>query len=236
MGPLAAPNPGARARAPWLAVLGSVTGALVSCGPAAPSQRETVVPLAEVTPPETRKPTAPVVAEAAVPRPEVPLAPPQETIVRHVDEGDDVSSGVVGGVPGGVMGGVPGGVMGGVPGGVMGGVPGGVVGGVPGGVVGGVLAGAPPSPKASLAGSSAWNCAFPPEADAAKVDSAVVTLVVTVSATGKAIKVMVMQDPGNGFGRAARDCALTRTYKPALDDQGKPIEASTPAIRVKFTR
>ncbi len=126
---------------------------------------------------------------------------------------------------------VTGGVMGGVPGGVMGGVPGGV-----GGVLGGALPSPPPSPKAALAGSSAWTCPFPPEADAAKVDSAVVTLVVTVSATGKPIKVMVVQDPGSGFGRAARSCALARTYKPAVDDQGKPIESSTPPIRVRFTR
>lgn len=219
------------------ALVGSAL-AFAACAPS-PARRETVVRIAE-PPPREDAPPEPA-PERAPPRRAAVDAPPPMPVEEGVEDLSDesyVTGGVVGGIPAGVPGGVPGGVVvpGGVPGGVVGGVPGGVPWGVPGGVVGGVASGPPPSPKASLMGSSAWTCAFPPEADAAKVDSAVVTLIVVVSAAGAPLKVAVIQDPGNGFGRAARDCALARTYKAAVDDQGKPIAASTPPIKVRFSR
>jgi protein TonB len=117
--------------------------------------------------------------------------------------------------------------------------------GVPGGVAGGVVGPSAPqrapdpsdkSAPASLAGSSSWNCAFPPEADAEGVDQASVTLQVSVNAEGKATAATILSDPGHGFGRAARQCALTRSYKPALDAEGKPAAGKTPPIRVRFSR
>ncbi|MDC3958008.1 hypothetical protein KEG38_29395 [Polyangium jinanense] len=101
----------------------------------------------------------------------------------------------------------------------------------------------PPAPEGpdlskppGLAGSSAWDCPFPPEADAEQIDQAVVSIVITVRADGTPQSVNVMSDPGYGFGRAARLCALSRRYTPALDRAGTPRVAATPPIRVRFTR
>lgn len=101
-------------------------------------------------------------------------------------------------------------------------------------------AGPPPGPDLSrpptIAGGTSWNCPFPPEADAAQVDQAVVTVVVTVRPDGSPQSVQVVSDPGNGFGRAARTCALGRRYQTGLDRAGQPTTAATPPIRVRFTR
>jgi protein TonB len=98
----------------------------------------------------------------------------------------------------------------------------------------------PPGPDLSrpptLAGSSSWNCPFPPEADAAQIDQAVAVVVVTVRPDGTPQSVKVVTDPGNGFGRAARTCALGRRYKPGLDRAGQPTTSASPPIRVRFTR
>ena len=81
-----------------------------------------------------------------------------------------------------------------------------------------------------------WDCAFPPEADTDQIDFQIVPILVTVRADGTAQSVKVISDPGHGFGRAARDCALRQRYMPARDRQGHPIAGSTPPINVKFTR
>lgn len=103
--------------------------------------------------------------------------------------------------------------------------------------------GPPPAPTgpdlskaANVAGSSAWDCPFPPEADAEQIDQALVSIIVTVRADGSPQSVKVVNDPGYGFGRAARLCALSRRYTPALDRTGTPMVAATPPIRVRFTR
>ena len=104
-------------------------------------------------------------------------------------------------------------------------------------------AGPPPAPSgpdmtkaAGLVGSSAWDCPFPPEADAEQIDQAVVSIIVTVRSDGSPQSVKVVNDPGYGFGRAARLCALSRRYTPMLDRTGTPIVGATPPIRVRFTR
>lgn len=86
-----------------------------------------------------------------------------------------------------------------------------------------------------LAGSTEWQCPFGPEADADQIDEAVVVVAVTVGADGKAQKVTVVQDPGHGFGREARACALRESYLPALDRDGNAIAASK-SFRVRFER
>ncbi len=78
-------------------------------------------------------------------------------------------------------------------------------------------------------------CPFPPEADAAKVDSGVVRLIVTVGVDGRAQSVVLKDDPGYGFGRVAQECALRARYRPALDRDGKPIVASAP-MTMRFSR
>jgi periplasmic protein TonB len=116
--------------------------------------------------------------------------------------------------------------------------------GVPGGKGTGSAPPPPPPPppavdrskSATPLGSTSWNCPFPPEADADQIDRALVNIVVTVRPDGTPVSVNVVSDPGNGFGRAARMCALSRRYTPALDRNGTPITAATPPIRVLFTR
>lgn len=88
----------------------------------------------------------------------------------------------------------------------------------------------------TLSGSTSWNCPFPAEADAEGRDSAVATIVVTVRVDGTPQSVSVVSDPGAGFGRAARQCALGRRYQPALDRAGAPTVGTTPPIRVRFSR
>ncbi len=112
--------------------------------------------------------------------------------------------------------------------------------GVPGGT--GAPQAPPPPPKvdrsrtASLGGGGEWNCPFPAEADTAQVDEAYVTLQVDVRADGSPTAVRVLSDPGNGFGREARRCAMGKRYSTALDVDGNPIEGTTRPFRVHFSR
>lgn len=119
------------------------------------------------------------------------------------------------------------------------------VGGTPGATGNGKPAPAPPpqdqgpdrSRAATVTSGSNWSsCPFPPEADADQIDYAVVTLVVTVRPDGSTQSVRVTQDPGHGFGRSARMCALAQRYVSALDRGGNPMAGTTAPIRVIFTR
>lgn len=98
----------------------------------------------------------------------------------------------------------------------------------------------PPGPDLSkapsLQGSTSWDCPFPPEADAEQIDQAVASVVVTVRPDGSVQSVKVVEDPGYGFGRAARICALARRFNPGLDKTGQATTSVTPPIRVRFTR
>jgi protein TonB len=98
-----------------------------------------------------------------------------------------------------------------------------------------VGAAGPDRSRRASVGETQWNCPFPPEADTAQIDEAYVLLQVDVSADGTPSDVRVVTDPGNGFGREARPCAMRRRYSPALDHDGTPI-ASTIKVRVSFTR
>ncbi|MFO0556303.1 MAG: energy transducer TonB [Polyangiaceae bacterium] len=92
------------------------------------------------------------------------------------------------------------------------------------------------SRAAEVTGSKSWSCPFPAEADGAGKDSATVVLVVTVRADGSPEKVDVVQDPGTGFGREARKCALQKRYKAGLDRDGNSVRKATLPITVRFTR
>lgn len=100
----------------------------------------------------------------------------------------------------------------------------------------------PPPPKvnrsrpANVAGSKSWSCPFPPEADQEQINRATATVVVTVSPSGAPVSVQILSDPGYGFGRAAKQCAMSRRYEPALDASGAPVRATTPPIIVRFKR
>jgi periplasmic protein TonB len=116
--------------------------------------------------------------------------------------------------------------------------------GTPGGTGTGAPKAGPPSggpgdrtkPPGLLGGSTSWNCPFPPEADSDQIDEAVAVINITVRADGTPASVSIVTDPGHGFGRAARMCALARRYTPGLDREGNPTTATTPPVRVRFTR
>lgn len=91
------------------------------------------------------------------------------------------------------------------------------------------------SRTATLAGSGEWRCPFPPEADADQVDEAAAIIEVIVGADGKPQRASILQDPGHGFGREARGCAMREAFVPALDRDGKPVTSSK-KFRVKFER
>jgi protein TonB len=115
-----------------------------------------------------------------------------------------------------------------------------VVGGVPGGKGEAKNVGAAPDlskPAGLREGDTDWgDCPFPPEADADQIDFQKVAIIVTVRADGTPQSVKVLSDPGHGFGRAARDCAMRHRYSPGLDREGRPVMSSLPPINVKFTR
>jgi protein TonB len=111
--------------------------------------------------------------------------------------------------------------------------------GKPGGTGAPTAAPAPVGPDRShaavLGGGKEWSCPFPPEADAAQVDEARVALEVQIGVDGTAGAVDVLKDPGYGFGRAARQCALRQRHTAAVDHDGNPIP-STIKVNVHFSR
>jgi protein TonB len=86
--------------------------------------------------------------------------------------------------------------------------------------------------------AAAWSCShlFPTEADAAGAHNAVVRIVVSVSLRGTPERVTVLSDPGLGFGAAAKRCALSQRFLPALDAEGRPTAGTTSPFSVRFTR
>jgi protein TonB len=113
-----------------------------------------------------------------------------------------------------------------------------VPGGVPGGT--GTKVGAVSGPDLSRApavvGSSQWDCPFPPEADAEEINYQRVKLLIVVRPDGTPQDAKVIADPGNGFGREARKCALTRRYEPALDREGRAVMGTIPQVNITFQR
>jgi len=80
-----------------------------------------------------------------------------------------------------------------------------------------------------------WDCKslFPASAH---VDTATVIIVARVSEDGAAAAITVVSDPGQGFGAAARACALRQKYAPAEDHEGRRVTGNTTPFRVRFTR
>jgi protein TonB len=113
-------------------------------------------------------------------------------------------------------------------------------GGVPGGHGTGAVAAPAPAPdrsrQAGLNGSSEWKCPWPSEADTEQVDDAYVTVQVAIRPDGAADRVTVLTDPGHGFAREARLCAMRERYTPALDRDGNPIAGISKAFKIHFER
>jgi periplasmic protein TonB len=87
----------------------------------------------------------------------------------------------------------------------------------------------------TLASGLHWDCPFPVEADDAGIDSAVVGLRVEVAADGKVKEARALTDPGHGFGREARRCALSKRWAPGLDRAGRATVAIA-MVNVRFER
>jgi len=84
--------------------------------------------------------------------------------------------------------------------------------------------------------SENWSCPWPSEADAEQIDEQTVILRVFVTASGEAQSAKLLADPGHGFGAAALACAMRTHFTPALDTGGRAMAATSPPIRVRFTR
>ncbi|HVR18945.1 MAG TPA: energy transducer TonB [Polyangiaceae bacterium] len=87
----------------------------------------------------------------------------------------------------------------------------------------------------SVVDKGACERLFPAEAEAEGINFMKVTIAVTVGADGRAKSVTVLKDPGFGFGKAARTCAMRMPYTPALSSAGKAIE-QTFSFAVRFVR
>ncbi len=81
-----------------------------------------------------------------------------------------------------------------------------------------------------------WQCAWPREADDQQIDEQSVVLRVVVAQDGRVQEVILVSDPGHGFGQAAVACAKRTKFTPALDRDGRATAARSPPIRVRFTR
>ena len=87
----------------------------------------------------------------------------------------------------------------------------------------------------ALASGLHWDCPFPIEADDAGIDTAVVGLRVEVAADGKVREARALSDPGHGFAREARRCALSKRWAPGLDRAGNPT-LGVALVNVRFER
>jgi protein TonB len=96
-------------------------------------------------------------------------------------------------------------------------------------------AGSDRSRGVSLSDGREWRCPFPSEADLLGIDHAIAQLRIEVGPDGRVRRIAISSDPGHGFGRAARTCAQSRFYEPALDRTGRPV-ASTLSVDVRFHR
>jgi periplasmic protein TonB len=81
-----------------------------------------------------------------------------------------------------------------------------------------------------------WSCPWPREADAERIDDLTVSIRVVVDEEGVVESVIVLADPGHGFGQAAVACARRTRFTPARDREGRPVGATSPPILVRFTR
>jgi biopolymer transport protein ExbD len=99
----------------------------------------------------------------------------------------------------------------------------------------GFRTGPPPDPRAKpIEEAAKWQCPFPPFAERGGMKDANVLVKVNVDETGKASSVDVLEDPGGGYAKAAKDCAMEKKYEAAKDDSGKTVKASTFPFWIHF--
>lgn len=81
-----------------------------------------------------------------------------------------------------------------------------------------------------------WKCAWPQEAVDQRIYQQTVVIKVIVNPEGRVDQAIVLDDPGFGFGEAAKRCALVTAFSPAVNREGEAIRALSPPIKVRFTR
>lgn len=81
-----------------------------------------------------------------------------------------------------------------------------------------------------------WRCPWPREADKLSLDEQTVVIRVVVRADGAVASTELVSDPGFGFGPIALDCARGQRFPPATDENGQAITATSPPVRIRFTR
>ena len=81
-----------------------------------------------------------------------------------------------------------------------------------------------------------WSCPWPRQADALSIDEEVVVIRVVVRGDGSVASAELVADPGHGFGDAALDCARRHRFRPAAGRDGRAMVATSPPIRITFTR
>jgi hypothetical protein len=95
--------------------------------------------------------------------------------------------------------------------------------------------GADLSRSPTLADNAKWDCPFPHEASRLGIVSAVVTLRVEVKANSAVDSVIVIQDPGDGFGREALRCVRSKRWRAGLDRAGNAAKRTT-VVNIRFQR
>ena len=98
----------------------------------------------------------------------------------------------------------------------------------------------PPAPTRDLSAPVSlpfdeWSCPWPAEAMDLAIDEQTAIIKVTVGADGQIEASRVVSDPGDGFGKAALECARGARLIPARDRYGRPIRATATA-RLRFYR
>lgn len=102
----------------------------------------------------------------------------------------------------------------------------------PGGGGGG--GGAPDrSRPARRRGTYRLDCAWP-DGSELQTDAVYVRVVVEVDPDGSPVRARVVDDPGHGFGEAARACAMTDRYVPGLGADGRPARSWSAPWRLLF--
>jgi protein TonB len=96
-------------------------------------------------------------------------------------------------------------------------------------------------PPVSLArpaqpGRHDWACSWPEDAQAGDQRDARVSIRVNVSPDGSPEGVDIVNSPAAAFAEAARRCALSEQYKPALDSSGHRTRGVTSLFLVHFLR
>jgi protein TonB len=96
--------------------------------------------------------------------------------------------------------------------------------------------GAPSQARAAEPARKDWSCGWPAEAEETDLRETRVIVKVDVSADGDATAAQVQGSALGGFGEAARRCALSEQYRPALDAAGHRVAGETPLLMVHFVR